>query len=84
MFCNPITNHGAASGERHLVIMLMDTQLRYDDHARTQVITLKESNYFQVYVLYVTKLKWNLVAYSILSALLHIITKQSHSAKAYN
>ena len=40
MFCNPITNHGAASGERHLVIMLMGTQLRYDDHARTQVITL--------------------------------------------
>ena len=40
MFCNPITNHGAASGERHLVIMLMDTQLRYDDHARTHLITL--------------------------------------------
>ena len=41
MFCNHITNHGAALGERHLIIMLMDTQLRYDDHARTQVITFK-------------------------------------------
>ena len=29
------------------------------------------------------KLKWNLVAYSILSALLHVFTKQSHNAKAY-
>ena len=40
MFCNPITNHGAASGESHLLIMLIGTQLRYDDHARTQVIIL--------------------------------------------
>ena len=61
MFCNPITNHGAALGERHLVIMLMDAQLRYDDHARTQVITL---NMHQMAIRIVWhKLQWNLVAY---------------------